>query len=676
MFIYQSARLSVLTLIIVILKSLDAQAVEPRSIVASAAETRSNELHMPSANAFSPSLGGSGSTAQLLIASSQQATQTTLGWLNPKGIQSSLDVAQTPLDLLPGRLPSDTLPRTTPPSQTVPPPVEPLPVLPAPIELQPPAGQPPIEPGMPGGVPSTIFVERFEVQGSSIFSAAVLAEVARRAVTGDLPPQVATDNNPENCPDFDGSATEVNRSLSFVELLRARTAITEYYVCRGYITSGGLIPPQTLEGNIVTIQVVEGSLDAINVTGTQRLTPRYIRERLAIAGSTPLNQRRLLEGLQLLQTNPLIQSISADLQAGVRPGTNVLQVAVTEADTLHALLELDNGRSPSVGSFRRQAQVSQANLLGFGDGLSIGYSNTDGSNGINASYIIPLNPRNGTLRVSYGTTDSEVIEPPFDVLEIESTSRYYELTFRQPVIQTVTEELALGLTASRQESQTEILIDGRSTPFPLSLGADDEGRTRISALRFFQEWTQRDRQQVLAFRSQFSVGLDALNATVKDDAPDSRFLAWRGQGQWVRLLAPDTLLLVRGDVQLTGDSLVPLEQFGVGGQESVRGYRQDALLADSGLLASAEVRIPILRVRNVQGLLQVVPFLDWGTAWNNELEDPSPQAIAGVGVGLLWRMGGNFSARLDWGIPLVDIESRNRTWQENGLYFSVGFSPF
>lgn len=123
-------------------------------------------------------------------------------------------------------------------------------------------------------------------------------------------------------------------------------------------------------------------------------------------------------------------------------------------------------------------------------------------------------------------------------------------------------------------------------------------------------------------------------------------------------------------MQLADAPLVPLEQFGVGGQATVRGYRQDALLTDNGALLSAEVRLPILRVREVRGVLQAAPFVDVGTAWSFG-DDGFDQTIAGVGVGLLWRMGDDFSARLDWGIPLVGIEAGDRSLQENGLYFSI-----
>jgi hemolysin activation/secretion protein len=39
-------------------------------------------------------------------------------------------------------------------------------------------------------------------------------------------------------------------------------------------------------------------------------------------------------------------------------------------------------------------------------------------------------------------------------------------------------------------------------------------------------------------------------------------------------------------------------------------------------------------------------------------------------------VGNNFTARFDWGIPLTDVEDSDRTLQEDGLYFSINYSPF
>ncbi len=544
--------------------------------------------------------------------------------------------------------------QTVDPSQVPPDPASPVPSLPIPPLLPPPEDllQPPSAPTTPAApeeipnVPGTITVERFEVVGSTVFSLEDFAKV---------------------------TAPFTNRPLSFAELLQARSAVTQLYIDQGYVTSGALIPPQTLQGGIVTIQVLEGRLEAINVTGTRRLRSGYVSDRIAKGAAKPLNVPRLLEALQLLQLNPLIQNLKADLSAGPRPGTSLLEVEVIEARSFNPQLILNNARSPSVGSFQRGIQLNEANLLGFGDGLSLAYTNTDGSNELNASYTLPINPDNGTLSLSYDTSWSRVVEFPFNALNIEGASRDYELTLRQPLIQTPEKEFALGLSIARRESDVSFF---EGDPLA-SLDPALQGSTGLVALRFFQEWTQRSSQTVFAARSQLSVGFGTFNPTFEAIMPDSSFFAWRGQVQWGRLLAPETLLLLRSDVQLTPSSLFPIEQFGLGGQASVRGYRQDLFLTDNGASASAELRFPIYRAPRQQRVLQLVPFVDFGAAWNLSGQDnPTPNTLASVGLGLRLQLDERLTARFDWGIPLVSTDLPERTLQEQGLYFSLVYSPF
>lgn len=565
----------------------------------------------------------------------------------------TIDIA--PADNLTQTLPQPAIP---PPQNILPPPRPETPTLPAPRNpstlplpnnlLQPPPAQSPSVPPPPGTAPGTIRVHQFRFVGNTAFSSKTLSRVL---------------------------APFTKQPIGFADLFRARGAITEFYTSHGYINVGALLPAnQAIQAGIVTIQVVEGTLEKIQVTGTRRLNPNYVRSRLAIAASKPLNRDRLLEALQLLQLNPLIKNISANLSPGSRPGASILNVQVTEARTFSSQLSLDNNRPPSVGTFQRGVQLGEANLLGLGDSLGAGYSNTDGSQNVNGSYTLPLNPRNGTLSLNYGSTWSNVVEPPFNKLNIRANYRYYDLILRQPLFQTPRKELAFGLTASRRESDTSILGSHLYGQL-ISPGADNQGRTRISALRFFQEWTHRNGREVLAFRSQFSLGIGAINATIHRSAPDSRFFYWQGQGQWVRLLAPDTLLLVRGAVQVSSRPLVPLEQFGLGGIDSVRGYRQDLLLTDSAVSASAEFRVPVLRLSR-DDVFQLTPFVDFGYGWNSRGRITPTNTLASVGLGLRWQVGNKFSAHIDYGIPLVDVSSRNRTLQEQGLYFSVQYNPF
>ena len=544
------------------------------------------------------------------------------------------------------RLQPDPLLPEEPPSLEQLPETPPQP-LPPPDELIPDSDQPNLpDSDTPSDIPNTINVESFEVRGSTVFSAEELAEITQ-PYTG--------------------------RPLSFAELLQVRSAITQLYQSNGYINSGAFIPPQELDGGVVIIEIVEGGVEEINVEVDGRLRPGYVRGRLGVATKNPLNINRLVEALQLLRLDPLIENISSELSASPRSGMSILDVEVTTADSFDLRVFANNSRSPSVGSFRRGAGFTEANLLGFGDAISFDYNNTDGSDSFDVSYTFPLNARNGTLKFGYGTTASEVIEPPFDELDIDSESRYYELTYRQPIVQTPNQEFVLGLTASRQESETSLL----DIPFPLSAGADDDGNTRVSAIRFFQEWLNRDENQVFAARSQFNFGVGLFDATVNSgDDPDSLFFSWRLQGQWVRLLAEDTLVLLRTDMQFANDPLPPLEQFRIGGMDSVRGYRQDLLLTDNGWFISAEARLPILRIPEWDLLVQATPFIDYGRGWNFSGENPDPNDLGGVGIGLRMQIGDSVTARFEWGIPWMDVDSSDRTWQEQGLYFSIMVNPF
>lgn len=523
--------------------------------------------------------------------------------------------------------------------------------LPLPEELLQPPPESPVEPELDLETLGAITVERFNVVGSTVFREDELAALLK---------------------------PYIGRPITFVELLQARSVITRHYIDEGYVTSAALIPAgQVIRDGVVTIQVIEGELETINIEGLQRLNSTYPSSRIQLAAGSPLNVDSLLQGLQLLQLDPLIESLTAELVAGTQPEQSILNVQAAEAPTFRARFILDNGRSPRVGSLRRSAFLTEANLLGLGDALNVIYSNTDGSNTWDIDYTVPFNSHNGAFKVLFSTDSSEIIEEPLDFLNIKPNSRTWEFSVRQPIVQTPNEELALSLAFTHRRAEAFIGLDD-GTRIPLSEEANAAGETRLSALRFAQEWTRRDPQQVLSLRSRFNLGTDWLNATNNEGSlADSQFFSWQGQAQWARQLGPDTLLLINTNTQLTVDPLLSLEQFSLGGAGSVRGYRQDQLLTDNGVFASAELRVPILRIPEEESLLQLTPFIDYGYGWNSGRRgNPDPNQLVSVGLGLLWQTSDRFTARLDWGIPLTDVQSNQRTLQDAGILFSIVVKPF
>lgn len=471
-----------------------------------------------------------------------------------------------------------------------------------------------------------------------------------------------------------------DRPLTFTDLLELETELTRLYTSNGYINSGVVIPAQNVSQGTVTLQAVEGRIEEIEVNVDGRLEESYIRSRLARGAKTPLNIEELQESLQLLQLDSLVESINAELSVGRSRDRWLLDVSVNQADAFNPVLFVNNSRTPSVGSFQRGIELNHDNVLGYADRFSFVFRDTDGSDDFDTSYTIPFNALDGTLGLRYRYVDSNIIEGNFEQAEIESQTDELEFTIRQPILlqydSESTQEFALGLEFSRQTNEVTALGE----PFPdLSPGANADGETRISALRFFQDWTRRTRRDVISARSQLSAGLDIFDATVNEGAPDSKFVSWRGQVQWLRQLNADSdvNLLLRSDIQLSSDDLVPLERFSLGGFQSVRGYRQDALLGDNGVFASAEVRVPVYRWGNNRNSLAAVPFVDFGTTWSNsDNRFQEEDTVVSLGVGVKLDLIDTLSARIDYGIPLIEVNDSDDTLQEQGVYFSLEYFPF
>jgi hemolysin activation/secretion protein len=462
----------------------------------------------------------------------------------------------------------------------------------------------------------------------------------------------------------------INKEISFEELIALRTKITEEYVNNGYITSGAFLRNgQILEKGIIEIQIVEGKLENIEINGLKWLETSYIRSRLKIASTAPLNKKHLEQALQLLQLDPIIEQVQAELVAGSTPGLNILRVQVKEAPPFHAGIAVANKQSPSIGSLQTSVFAVHDNFTGFGDRLNLEYGFTEGINIYNISYELPVNPLDGKFNIRYSNNSSQIIESPFDDLGIRSDSETLAFSFRQPLVRKPQSEFAIGVGLDMRRSQTFLLDD---IPFSFSEGPEN-GESRVTAIRFFQDWVQRDTKKVLAARSQFNFGIDAFDATVNDSGTDGRFFSWLGQFQWVQQLSPRMLILTRIDTQLTPDSLLSLEKFSLGGVDTVRGYRQNQLVADNGILGAIELRIPVTKNPRT---LQLTPFFEVGTGWNNRSENPDPSFIASLGLGMEWQVFRGLDVRLDYGIPLVGVKDKGDSLQDNGFNFSLRYQPF
>ncbi|MEO0768282.1 MAG: ShlB/FhaC/HecB family hemolysin secretion/activation protein [Cyanobacteria bacterium J06649_4] len=504
----------------------------------------------------------------------------------------------------------------------------------------------------------SVLVQKIEVIGSTVFSPEVFVEITQ--------PQ-------------EGSL------LTTEDLLEIADAITQIYLNEGYISTRA-IPGEVAsigQSGIATINIIEGGVDEIVIEAEEsaRLNESYIRSRVALGVGVPLNVQKLEDQLKLIRTDPLIRNIEAQIRPSGETGLSTLVVRVTEDDAFESVVSIDNYSPPSVGSERLGVALQHRNLTGAGDSLSASYfrTTTGGSQLLDVAYQIPLNPMEGSLQFRVAPSWTRVTSSELSSAGIEGENQLYSVNYRQPLIRTLREELALSVGFDYQNGQT-FLFSNRPTPF--TIGPDAEGVSRTSVVRLGQEYINRDEKGAWALRSQFNIGLGLFDATTNEGSiPDSQFFSWQGQVQRAQQLNDDNLLIAQGRLQLASGPLLTSQQFAIGGKQSLRGYRQNVRTGDNGFVFSVEDRIALARNDSGIPVVQVVPFVDMGMTWNAE-NNPNPQSaqrfLSSVGVGLLLDdfVGiEGLDMQIHYGYPLVGIDDAGNNLQDEGLHFGLSYEP-
>jgi hemolysin activation/secretion protein len=464
------------------------------------------------------------------------------------------------------------------------------------------------------------------------------------------------------------TASYTHREVSYAELLALRDRITLEYVRRGFATSGAVLPDQTVKDGVLRIEIKEGYLTAVEIQTNGRYRTRFLERRIRAAAPGPVNVQMLEQQLRLLQAEEHIASLHATLTPGEHPGESVLRLEISESRAWEFETALSNHESPSIGADNVIFDFRHTNLRGVGDEIRADYRLSDGVNALDAGYRWPLGVGGTALELRAYREDSEIVESPFDTLDIESHLATDSVTLHQPLRRAPGRSLDLFVAAEHRHSESFLL----GAPFSFDAGAEN-GQIDLTVLRIGQEWTRSNPKQVLAARSTFSFGLNAFGATAHEqDLTDGQFQAWLAQIQWARRLGGRGFQLsARLDAQLASDALFGLEQFAVGGSTTVRGYREDLLVRDNGVVGSLEARMPVLHSNGGMPRLELAAFIDAGRAWN-ENESSDAQSLWSAGVGLRWRMGRWVRMELEWAEAFEQVAPTvDHDLQDDGIHYRI-----
>ena len=467
----------------------------------------------------------------------------------------------------------------------------------------------------------------------------------------------------------------LGKKVSIEELEGVRKTISKHYFDNRYVNSGAVIDAQDLADGVLEIRIVEGWLDAVNVMNEGWLRSGYLQKRLQREVGKPLNLDDLKLGLELIRRDDKIRKINTALVPGEELGQSQLDMIVTENKVFDVGVGVSNRRPPSVGAEEAEVYFGTKNLTSLGDSLRANYTFTQngmreadlgGAGNYSLFYSLPLNRWDTTLELGLTQSDYAILEEPFDSLDIESDTSMYTVALRQPIYRDFQHDFSVTLKGEHRRS--EVMVSGER--FSISPGSVD-GQTRITALRFSPEYVYRSQDRVIAARTTLSFGLDELDPIISSDF-DRNYFTWLTQASWVESVSKnDTLLVLKLMHQYTDQRVVSMEQFSLGGMNTIRGYRENQLIRDNAVIISPELRFPVYKDRYGKALVYLIPFFDYGTGWNTD-GPRDRETIYSAGLGATFNPNDYVNLAVYWGHAFKDFDIPNDDdIQDYGIHFQL-----
>ena len=462
----------------------------------------------------------------------------------------------------------------------------------------------------------------------------------------------------------------VGPDQDFGHVQRALEALQDAYLDRGYNAVRVLIPEQDLVGGDVRLQVIEARLREVRVEGNKFFDEANIRASMPSLklGESP-NVAVIGRNAQLVQENPS-KKVGVRLEAAPEAGQVDAVVRVADEDPQGGVVFLDNTGTPQTGNMRLGIGYRHANLFDSDHILTAQFitapENIDKVKIYGAGYSIPLYRYNSRLDffAGYSDVDSGTVADLFTVTGAGTVAgvRY---SYTLPRVQTYEHKLALGWDYRDYKQGTTLV--GSTTQLvpdytikPLTLAYTGRQSTVGQNWFFTASWSQN-----------IPGGADGSDTALalQRAGANARYEIWRLGGAYTRAFAGDLLFRTAFNLQYSYSALVPAEQFGMGGWNSVRGFYERELANDKGYRFSFEGYGPdVGKDLGTDWRARFLFFYDVAQGKDNAPIRVAENSLGSIGVGMRVTHGKSLSLRLDIG----DVVDGAGTRQDGATRFHFG----
>jgi len=429
------------------------------------------------------------------------------------------------------------------------------------------------------------------------------------------------------------------RTVADVE--KARLALEAAYQQNGYLSASVLVPEQSVADGVIRLQVVEGQVERLKVSGNRYTSRQNLREDVPelAPGKVPHFPTMQAELAQAGRSPD--RRVTPLLRPGSRPGTLEVELAVEDELPLHGNVEINNRQSPDTSAQRLEAGIRYTNLFQRQHSAGLNYvvspQKPDEVNVLAGFYSAPLSPTRSISAFFQHSNSNIASAVGSNVLGKGTTlGARLSLTLPQPPgIAGFFHSLSVGMDfKSLDETQNALGADRKETPLryaPLvaqySFGHYGDSGELSGNLGLVVNLNLKSRQidcqgeRLDQFECRRAYARPGFSVVRGDLGYVRRLLGWEASA--------------RMDFQISGQALVAPEQILAGGMDSVRAYYEGETAGDAGWRLRGEIKTPVLAEQGGLGL-RLLAFAEGARLWVN---DPLPGQTrefkpASVGLGL------------------------------------------
>ncbi|RBP13271.1 hemolysin activation/secretion protein [Pseudocitrobacter faecalis] len=434
------------------------------------------------------------------------------------------------------------------------------------------------------------------------------------------------------------------RCLNIVQITQLTDQISDWYIQRGYITSRAYLTEQDLSGGELHIAVLEGRLQQIRLEG---VPVRTLAMTFPGLEGKPLNLRDIEQGMEQInrvRTTP----VQIEILPGELPGDSIVNLTATPEFPLQASVTFDNSGQKSTGVGQISASLVGNNLLGLADkwfvsgGRSSAFSHSRDAKNLAAGVSIPYGY--GLFDYTYTWNDylNVIDNAGYNWRSTGDTEthrvNYSHVLFRNG-------DLKTGVSLGLNHRVNRNFLDGVKL---------ESSSQEFTSLLFGLNHTQKILGGVATFNPTFSRGMPWFNATddhLYPDQPKAQFRKWSVNASWQRGLTDKLWWLSSVYWQWSPDRLYGSERLSIGGESSVRGFKEQYISGDNGGYWRNEINYTLFTMP-VLGQIGTMAALDGGWLKKDASDQYAAGTLWGGAVGLT-SAGRWFSSQFTIGTPLA-----------------------